>query len=121
MAALRATSEAGAAVMLLSPPAGALSLGAAVFAAMIEDAHAHFPGVDVIAVLDCADQPGAAMNALRHGIKAIRLEGPPDVLSKIKDMAAQLDSNVEDGDVPTLDLLHTDDPLTACRKWLNPQ
>jgi hypothetical protein len=119
MAALRAASEAGTAVLLLSPPGAALSLGAAVFKAMIDDARVHFPQVDVVAVLDCADRPGAAMNALRHGVRSVRLQASPAILRKIKEMAEQSDSKMEESDIHALDLSTADDALTACRKWLN--
>ena len=119
-AALCAAAETGAAVTLLSPPAAALSQGAAVFRAMVEAARAGFPGVDAEAVLDCADSPGAAMNALRHGITAVRLAASPDIVRKINDMTAPSDSVSEAGYTDVLDLLNADDALAACRKWLNP-
>lgn len=120
MAALQAASEAGAAITLLSPPGAAQSLGAAVFQAMIENARAHFPGVDAVAVLDCADEPGAAMNALRHGIKAIRLTAAPEIIGKISAMAAQVEATLAGDELPALDLGNVDEPLAACRAWLNP-
>ena len=121
MAALQAASEAGAAITLLSPPAAALSLGAAVFAAMIEDARLHYPGVDAVAVLDCADRPGMALNALRHGVKAIRLAASPEIISKINEITAQTESKLELRDIPACDLNNVEDLLTSCRKWLQSQ
>ncbi len=121
MAALRAAAEAGVAVMLLSPPGAARSMGAAVFQAMIAEARGQFPGVDAVAVLDSADEPGAAMRALRHGSEAIRLVAAPEIVSKINAMAAQVESILEPGGIPSLDLGTVEDILAACRKWLTYQ
>lgn len=62
---------AGRPVLLLSAPGAALNAGPGWFKAMIDQAAAPYPGAPFAAALDCADAPGAALAALRAGIKLV--------------------------------------------------
>jgi fructose/tagatose bisphosphate aldolase len=117
--ALGAAAEIGAPVVLRSAPGAASNLGAAVFRDMIALAATEFPAATFTTVLDCDDQPGLALNALRRGIMAIRVDGTPEVAARIADIAAQTGATVDTSDGPTLDLLDVEDPETACRVWLS--
>jgi hypothetical protein len=46
-------------------------------------------------VLDCGEEPGAALAALRRGVKRVRLAGPPETLRRVSDIALQLGAVVE--------------------------
>ena len=118
--ALRAAGELGVAVTLRSAPGAAAYLGAAVFRDIIKAAQAAHPGVAVTAVLDCADNPGLALNALREGVLAVRLEAPGDLKARVADIAAQLDGTLDEDDRAALDLMDADDAYAACRAWLAP-
>lgn len=118
-AALAAAAECGKAVTLASASGAAAYLGAAVFREMVAEAARAFPGVAVTAVLDCGEDAGLALNALRHGLKAIRLQAGPEATAAVADIAAQLGAELEFGEAPpALDLLGRTDPATACRAWL---
>ena len=69
--------------MTLHSAAGAVAyLGSGVFRAMIDIGRREFPGVPVRWVLDCGDARGLALGAVRIGVPAIRLLGPPEVLAR---------------------------------------
>ncbi len=117
--ALAAAAELGYPVVLRSAPGAASYLGAAVFREMVALAAAEFPGAAVTAVLDCDDQPGLALNALRRGIMAVRVDVAPEVAARIADIAAQTGAIVDTSDGPVLDLLDAKDPAAASRAWLS--
>jgi len=75
-AALAAAKARGVRVTLASIPDGALSAGPQWFAALAAELADEFPDTLADAVLDCGDSPGAALGALRSGIRAISYEGP---------------------------------------------
>ena len=117
-AALSAAAELGVPVTLRSAPGAAAYLGAAVFRDMIAEAVRTYPGVALTAVLDCGDNPGLALNALRQGIKVVRLEAAADVRSRVADIAAQSGAAVDEERDSVLDLLDTADFRSACLAWL---
>ena len=119
-AALSAADELGVAVTLLSPPAAAAYLGAAVFRHMIAEAARGHPGLDYRAVLDCGADPGLALGALREGIQAVRLLAAEEVRAKVADIAAQSGAALDETTGPALDLAAVDDPKEALRAWLSP-
>lgn len=118
-AALEAAEEFDLPVVLESAPGAARYLGAALFQAIVATAQHNHPDVTFLAVLDCADQPGLALAAIRHGVKAVRIDAPDDVRAKIADIAAQAGATVDTAERERLDLLNVDDPLAACRDWLS--
>lgn len=60
---------------LVSPPGAAAYLGVGFFWAVVEAARAEAPEVEVEAVMDCRDDPGWALAALRTGFKSVVLGG----------------------------------------------
>ncbi len=85
---------------------------------MTAEASRVHPGVALTAVLDCGDNPGLALNALRRGIKVVRLEAAADVRSRVADIAGQLGAALDDDDDGALDLLDAADFRGACLAWL---
>ncbi len=69
----RAALRPGLPVVLLSGEAAALYAGAAWWIALIAAARAEFPATSAADLLDCADAPGRAMEALRLGQPALIL------------------------------------------------
>jgi hypothetical protein len=62
-------------------------------------------------VIDCGDDAGLAMAALRTGSRDLLFTGPPRVAAKLADMAAQLGGQVrQELRGLLLDLLPEDDP-----------
>ncbi|HIJ92351.1 MAG: hypothetical protein QF583_11430 [Rhodospirillales bacterium] len=117
-AALKVAGELAVAVTLISAPGAAAYLGAAVFRDMINGASRCHPGVSHKAVLDCGDDPGLVLGALRHGIKAVRVDVGADVGARLADIAAQRGAIILTDETPALDLIDSSDPLAACRAWL---
>jgi hypothetical protein len=86
---------------------------------MIDEAAAAVPNARFKAILDCGDQAGLVMNALRHGIQFIRADLKNDIYDKLFSMAKQSDAVIIRYDqTSTLDLGTVDDASTACQKWL---
>jgi hypothetical protein len=113
-AALAAARSLNQAVTLASAPDAALQTGPAWFKTLIDQAAETCPGVAVTAILDCGDQPGAVLAALRLGLKHIRFDGPPEVCAKLTEMGAILAEPPDS----VLDLLAIREPESACRTFL---
>ena len=86
---LAAAERTGRPVHLVSPPDAGPYLGPAFFKSMIDRARADHPAAQATSCLDCGDEPGTALAALRHGLDAISLTAPPAVQDKIADAARQ--------------------------------
>ena len=69
-------------------------MGVVGFLEMISAAASENADIEYTAILDCGDQAGLALNALRLGAKDISVDLPPDVLAKIESIAAQLGARV---------------------------
>ena len=113
-AALAAAVACGKEVTLVSAPGAALQAGPGWFKAVIDQASEAYPQVAVTAILDCGDQPGAVLAALRLGLKHIRFDGPPEIRAKLAEMGAVLAEPPE----AALDLLAVREPESACRTFL---
>ncbi len=120
VAALRAGVEFGARIVIESPPGAAGYWGAPYFLAMIAAARAAVPEARCDAVLDCGDAPGAAMEAIRVGVPAVRLVASTEVAERIGDIALQSGARVEMGPAPAdaLDLADARDPLAVARRFV---
>jgi len=81
-------------VVLISAPEAAASLGVLGFLEMIAAAASEYSDIEYTAILDCGDQAGLAMNALRLGAKDICVNLPTEVRTKIEEMAAQSGARV---------------------------
>ncbi|MEX2310964.1 MAG: hypothetical protein WD624_00775, partial [Rhodospirillales bacterium] len=104
--AVAAVVAAGRPVTLLSAPDAAAAIGPAVFQGMIDAVLADNPAltIDVTAVVDCGNDPGHALKALREGCNHLRLDADASVLGKLRDMAGA-DGLILSGDpLPALDL-----------------
>ncbi len=119
-AAVEAAAALGVPVTVLSAPAAAAAGGPGWFRAMVETACAETKAAMVTAVLDCGDLPGHALAALRHGITAIRYDGP--AADRIADIAGQTGAVVLAERPPALDLREVEaagrNLDAACRAWL---
>ena len=118
-AALAAAAAAGVPVTLASAEGAGGYAGPMWFKALIDIAAAEHPGMAAASVLDCADEAGTTLAALRAGIKRVRFTGADDVRQRLAAIAAQLGAEIESGAAaPALDLLDAGDPLRACRAYL---
>ncbi|MCW9034488.1 MAG: hypothetical protein OQJ97_09735 [Rhodospirillales bacterium] len=115
-AALKIAAEYQVPVILLSPLNGAQQMGAEVFQTIIDIAGKMNPKADYASVLDCGDEPGLALNALRLGIKAISIREKNE---KVIDIANQTGAVVFERPKDALDLLPIEDFEAACLDWLS--
>ena len=113
-AALAAAATCGRQVILASAPSAALQTGPGWFKALIEQAGEAYPTVAITAILDCGDQPGAAMAALRLGLMNLRFQGTAEFRAKLEGMGAIFAPPAE----ASLDLRGNKEPETACAAFL---
>lgn len=115
--ALMAVESAAASevpVTLRSAAGAAGNAGVGWFAALAAAVRIEYPAATVTFVLDCADEPGTALAALRHGVTHIRFTGSEEAAAKLIAIGLMLDRD----DRPPLDLLNARDAKAACRNWL---
>lgn len=117
-AAFAAAASAGVPLTVLSGPGAAAYAGPGWFAEILRLTQAEHPRVAVTAILDCADQPGRALAALRHGIKTLRLGGNRQARARVAAIATQRGARLDDATYDTLDLAGSEDPLAAARAFL---
>jgi len=114
-AAAAAAVECGTSLTLLSAPAAAGSAGPAWFAALVRAVRAEFPGLTLVAILDCGTAPGFALAALREGgIDAVRLIASEAVLAKVAAIAQQSGVCLDKGSGGAIDLLGVQDLEAEC-------
>ena len=113
-AALSAAAACGKEVTLASAPGAGLQAGPGWFKSVIEQAREAYPQAAVTAILDCGDQPGAAMAALRLGLINLRFHGAAQLREKLAGMGAVLVPPAE----ASLDLHEISGPETACAAFL---
>jgi fructose/tagatose bisphosphate aldolase len=114
-AAATVAEAAAVPVFLRSAPGAAGYAGVGWFAALAAMLAERHPSLQATLILDCADEAGTAMGALRRGIRHIRFSGSPDIAAKLVSIGAILDTDTR----PALDLLGEADPEAACRRWLS--
>jgi hypothetical protein len=75
------------------------------FGAVLRAARAAVPGAQYTALLDCGDDAGAAMAAIRAGIPAVVFTGHADVAARLADIARQAGAALVTGrPAPAFDL-----------------
>jgi hypothetical protein len=89
VAALEISVAGGRAIVLLSARDAGIYAGPGWWAALIEAAREAVPTARCAALLDCGDDAGAAMAAIRAGVEAIAFIGRGDVAERLIDIASQ--------------------------------
>jgi len=89
VAALSAAAEAGRAIALASPPDAGIYAGPGWFREVVRAAREAVPDAKFTAMLDCGEDAGATMAAIRAGIEAVVFTGRVDVAARLSDIAAQ--------------------------------
>jgi acyl-CoA reductase-like NAD-dependent aldehyde dehydrogenase len=87
--ALRAASQAGRSVVLLSAADAGIYAGPGWFAALVEAARQAAPEAHFSALLDCGDRPGDALGAIRAHIEAVIFTGRADVSRRLAEIASR--------------------------------
>jgi len=118
-AALEAAAALNKPVILMSARGIASFMGPLWFRALIDMARAARPEAKCRAVLDCADEAGTVLAALRTGIERARFGGPEETRARLDEIACQIGASVEAaGPYEGLDLLDTREPERACHEFL---
>jgi fructose/tagatose bisphosphate aldolase len=118
-AALDAAAALGVPVTVASAEGAGGYAGPLWFKSLVDEARRDHPQLRVTAVLDCGDEPGTALAALRAGIKRVRFTGPAELRAKLAAIAAELGATIEsEVSDKVLDLIDERDPAAACRAFL---
>jgi hypothetical protein len=117
-AALEAASGLGRALTVLSIPGAAGSAGPAWFHALTQAGQAEFPHVALTGVLDCADQPGHALAALRAGCRDLLLHASVPAWPRVQAIAEASAARLYRCHGPFFDPRFFREPIGACREWL---
>jgi len=118
-AAVEAAAALGVPLTLASAPGAGGYAGPLWFKALVAAAAAAHPAVRVAAVLDCGDEPGTVLAALREGLKRVRFTGDPALRQRLAAIAAAQGAVLEGDDpVTALDLLDQRQVDRLCREFL---
>ncbi len=119
-AALTAARAQNSPVTIASAVGAVRSGGAGWWRELAAQAHAAVPDATAKWVLDCADEAGMALAALREGVAAVALETDPSVWSRVSQIAAQCDAELVRLDRSgALDLANSNNPQQACDWYLS--
>lgn len=111
-------AAAGRPVRLISPPGCPALHGIGWWQALIRRLRDENPA-PFVTVLDCGDDGGWALAALRAGVESVAVTGDEPATATIKAVAEQRGAWGEArGEGGTLDLLGEIDPGAACREFL---
>ena len=105
-------------LILVSAPGAGASLGPLFWRAMVRQAAEVYPQARFTAYLDCANEAGTVLRALRAGVDRIRFTGPPETARRLAAIAEELGAELTDETFDAFDLLDQPDPFAACRAWL---
>jgi hypothetical protein len=118
-AALSAAAKLNVPITLASAAGAGCYAGPLWFKALIEAALAERPDVTATAILDCAEEAGSVLAALRAGLKRVRFAGEEAVRARLADIAAAQGAVIEgDAAEDQLDLLDQPDPEAAALAFL---
>ncbi len=87
--ALKAAARERRAVILASAPAAASYLGPGWFNALLDAAREAVPEAECAALLDCGEDVGAALAAIRGEVAGIVFTGRADLARRLADIALQ--------------------------------
>ena len=108
------------ALCLVTAPGAARYAGPDHLKKICDLAFSEVEGSTADTLIDCGEDAGSAMTALRAGWKDLAFSGDAELAAKIADMAAQCGARVVEKTPPALDLIDEGDPEAACRHWLAP-
>jgi acyl-CoA reductase-like NAD-dependent aldehyde dehydrogenase len=87
--ALRAAAHTGRPIVLSSAPEAGASAGPGWFRELIAAAREAVPDASFSAILDCGEEPGPALAAIRAGVERVLFTGRADVALRLADIARQ--------------------------------
>jgi hypothetical protein len=106
-------------VVLASAAGAGGYAGPAWFRAVIEAAAKDYPGARYEAVLDCGEEAGTVLAALRTGFQRVRFTGSGPALDRLAAIAGQYGATIETATAAgALDLAGVAEAEAACRAFL---
>ncbi|WP_158046606.1 hypothetical protein [Skermanella pratensis] len=117
-AALAAAASLGRPLTVVSFPGAAGSAGASWFHALVRAGSAEHPEVPLTAVLDCGEQPGHALAALRVGVGHLLLADSVPAWPRVQAIAEAAGATLYGSAGPVFDPRFFRDPIRECREWL---
>lgn len=120
LAALSAARAHNRPLIILSATGAVRSTGAGWWRELVAQACDNAPDHGAEWILDCADEPGMALAALREGVGTIALDAGEPVWSRVAQIAAQCDASVKRVDrTGALDLAGSNNPQRDCNLYLS--
>jgi acyl-CoA reductase-like NAD-dependent aldehyde dehydrogenase len=95
VAALKAAAAAGRRVTLASAPHAGGYAGGGWFRGLVDAAREAVPEARFSALLDCGDEPGSVLAALRSQVEGVIFTGREDVARRLADIARQRGARLE--------------------------
>jgi delta 1-pyrroline-5-carboxylate dehydrogenase len=87
--AVKAAARADRPIILLSAPEAGIYAGPGWFRGLVQAAGEAMPDARFSAILDCGDQAGAALAAIRARVERVIFTGRADVARRLADIARQ--------------------------------
>lgn len=120
LAALTAARAQNQPLLILSAPGAVRSAGAGWWRELVAQAGDSVPDQSAEWVLDCGDEPGMALAALREGVGTIALEVDEPTWSRVAQIAARCDASlVRVSRSGALDLADSNNPQRDCNLYLS--
>ncbi len=120
IAALTAARAQNQPLLIISAPGAVRSAGAGWWRELVAQARDSIPDQGAEWVLDCGDEPGMALAALREGVGTIALEADETTWSRVAQIAIQCDASVLKVDrTGALDLADSNNPQRDCNLYLS--
>lgn len=120
VAALAAARAHERPIVILSAVGAARSAGAGWWRELVAQTREGSLDQDAEWILDCGDEPGMALAALREGVGSIALDAGEPIWSRVAQIAAQCDATVRRVDrTGALDLAGSNNPQRDCNLYLS--
>ncbi|HEV2302201.1 MAG TPA: hypothetical protein VGR91_11595 [Stellaceae bacterium] len=87
--ALKAAARAGQPIVIASAKGAGVYAGPGWFRALVEESREAVPEGRFSALLDCADEAGAALAAIRSGIERVLFTGEEELAQRLSEIARQ--------------------------------
>jgi hypothetical protein len=120
LAALSAARAHNRPLIILSSTGAVRSAGAGWWRELVAQSRESMPEQDAEWILDCGDEPGMALAALREGVGTIALNASEPIWSRVAQIAARCDASVLKVDrTGALDLVGSNNPQRDCNLYLS--
>lgn len=120
LAAAEAAAVRGMALVLVSAPGAGGYAGGGWWRALVETVREASPGLAVTAVLDCGDEAGRVLAALRAGVTDVCFHGPEVVTARLRAIATQSGAALWTTLPSAFDPRGERDKVGAIAQWLDP-